>query len=278
MTWILAGLAAAAVAILATVLIERFGGRLGGLLATLPTTIVPATVGLWGRSADAGVFADALFAVPAGMLVNALFLVVWRVAPRWLPGWSLGLRLAAICLISLTVWGLAAAATLALLEGLRADGSLLAVGWLTTLGIAAAGAAACRGAVPAPRGSRGVPLAVLLSRGLFAGLAVGAAVWLVDVAGPMLAGLASVFPAIFLTTMVSLWLAQGEAVPAGAVGPMILGSTSVALFAMLAAHTVPALGVAPGCGVAWLLSAGLVNWPAWALWLRRQPEALSAAD
>ena len=39
---LLAGL----VAIGATVAIERFGGRIGGLLATVPTTIVPASIGM----------------------------------------------------------------------------------------------------------------------------------------------------------------------------------------------------------------------------------------
>ena len=39
---------------------------------------------------------------------------------------------------------------------------------------------------------------------------------------------------IFLTTMVSLWLSQGEAVPSGAVGPMMLGASSVAVYALLA--------------------------------------------
>ncbi|MCP4793368.1 MAG: hypothetical protein GY882_08585 [Actinomycetia bacterium] len=39
------------------------------------------------------------------------------------------------------------------------------------------------------------------------------------------------FPAIFMTTMVGLWLSQGPDVPLGAAGPMLLGSTSVAVYA-----------------------------------------------
>ena len=37
---------AGVVAIGATVAVERFGGRLGGVLSALPTTIVPASLGL----------------------------------------------------------------------------------------------------------------------------------------------------------------------------------------------------------------------------------------
>ena len=41
--------------------------------------------------------------------------------------------------------------------------------------------------------------------------------------GSIAAGVTAVFPAIFMTTMISLWLSQGEAVQVGAVGPMMLG-------------------------------------------------------
>ena len=81
-------------------------------------------------------------------------------------------------------------------------------------------------------------------------------------------GIASIFPAIYLTTMASLWLGQGEAVPAGAVGPMMLGSTSVGAFALLAIVCLPALGPWPGAAIAWLVSVGCVSLPGF-VWLRR---------
>ena len=40
-------------------------------------------------------------------------------------------------------------------------------------------------------------------------------------------GIFSIFPAIFLTTMVALTLAQGVQVQAGAVGPMMLATTEL---------------------------------------------------
>ena len=76
--------------------------------------------------------------------------------------------------------------------------------------------------------------------------------------------------------MVALWLAQGEAVGAGAVGPMMLGATSVAVFSLLAIHTVPALGLAAGCAVSWVGAAGLVTWPAWR-WLGAPARRLAPA-
>jgi hypothetical protein len=53
------------------------------------------------------------------------------------------------------------------------------------------------------------------------------------------AGLASAFPAIYGTTMVSLWWSQGSHVQSGAVGPMILGGTAVSGFAMSFAEYFP---------------------------------------
>ena len=75
-----AALFAGIVAILSTVLLERIGGALGGIV-TLPTTIVPASVGIWSEVLDASSFSSAMSMVPIGMLLNLLFLGVWRVSP-----------------------------------------------------------------------------------------------------------------------------------------------------------------------------------------------------
>jgi hypothetical protein len=79
--------------------------------------------------------------------------------------------------------------------------------------------------------------------------------------------MASVFPAIFLTSMVALWIAQGEDVPSGAVGPMMLGAMSVSFYALLATHTLPEYGVILGSAITWVASIGSISVPA-AFWLR----------
>jgi hypothetical protein len=109
---------------------------------------------------------------------------------------------------------------------------------------------------------------VLLARGMMAALAIGVAVWLSGLGKPLLAGLASVFPAIFLTSMVALWLAQGPTVPRGAAGPMMLGGASVAVYANVAMWSLPAFGVLLGSLIAWLVSVGGWSLPAFAV-LRR---------
>ena len=77
--------------------------------------------------------------------------------------------------------------------------------------------------------------------------------------------------------MVSLWFSQGEAVQGGAVGPMMLGSASVAAFAMAAAWTLPAFGPLLGTVAAWLAAVALFTAPAW-WWLQRRADAKPRAN
>lgn len=269
---------AGTVAIAVTVAVERLGGRLGGVLGTLPSTIVPASIGILLQASDPRAFGDAMSAVPVGMVVNACFLWTWRVLPGRLPDASLGPRLALMVAVSLSVWaGLAGTATAAL-AGLRGFGvSPLGVGvagLALTLGV---GLVAVRDAVPAPRGARRVGWLTLLGRGVLAAVAIGGSAWLARHGGGLLAGMASVFPAIFLTTMVSLWWSQGEAVPTGAVGPMMLGSSSVAAYALLAAWALPAFGPWSGAACAWGCAVVGVTLPAawWAARPRRADAGLA---
>jgi len=268
-TILLPALLAGGVAIGATVAIERFGGRLGGILATLPTTIVPASLGLWAHQQDPALFADAMHSVPGGMLLNACFLWLWRALPPRLPSTSRSTRLGMMIAFSLGCWGLGAVGLVTLQERLLEQSLGLSwYAWGLTIAILFGGLWAARDPRPAPKGRRKVGTVALLSRGIFAAIAIGASIALSDIAGPLVAGVAAVFPAIFLTTMVSIWLAQGEDVQAGAVGPMMLGSTSVSVYALASVWLFPALGPALGSGGAWILSIVLVSVPCW-MWTRR---------
>ncbi len=260
---------AGAVAIGVTLAIEKWGGVVGGFLGTLPTTIIPAAVGMRLNLGSDASFADAMLAAPAGMLLNAGFLFLWRALPGRLPAWSIAARLAVMVVVSLSAWFASAVALVVAIQTLRRTGvSMTAFGIAVTATIASVGVLACLRPLPAPRGSRRVGPGVLLARGALAAGAIAVSVWIASLGGTLSAGVASVFPAIFLTTMVALWVAQGEAVPAGAVGPMMLGSTSVAVYALVASESLPALGLVLGSVVAWLVAAACVTLPA-TVWLSR---------
>lgn len=274
MSIIVSALLAGVVAIGVTVAIERLGGIVGGFLGTLPSTIVPAAAGIWAASSDVASFQLAMAAVPAGMLANAMFLWSWRAVPPSLPALPLPQRLALMGVISMGWWAVwAALLTGAMGQVPQASG--LAVGWAVLVVAAVVGVVACLGQPSADGSARRVPPAVLVGRGVLAAAAIAVAVLLAELGSPVLAGMASVFPAIFVTTMVSLWWSQGEAVPAGAVGPMMLGSTAVSAYALVAAWTIPMAGLAAGSGLAWGIAAIGVTLPA-TTWLRRRQGAPTA--
>ena len=272
--------AAGLVAVLVTVAIERWGGRIGGLLGTLPTTIVPAAAGIWWQTLDPVAFGDAMAITPVGMWVDVLFLLSWRLLPPRLPArWPSTVRLAVLVGASLALWFGAAAMGVATLDQLRSMGvGLLPVGAVAMVLSVAMGAWACRRNPPSPAGNRVVGPATLVARGLLAAVAIGAAVLLARVVGPLLSGVMAVFPAIFLTTMVSLWFSQGERVQAGAVGPMMLGASSVSAYALFCAWTIPLWGVPAGSAMAWFAAVCTVTVPAWR-WLAMLSERrLGLAD
>ncbi len=271
---LIAGLAAITV----TVVIEKWGGLHGGALATVPSTIIPAAIGIWYGSESVETFQSAMYIVPLGLVVNGLFLYMWRILPSRIPHHPLTLRLTMISTLSLIVWAAAAAAGIELFIRLIAIGvpSLtLAVAWLCTGLIF--GLLSTRTHRPTPRGKRKVSTLTLVARGLAAAISIGAAVWLAGIGIPLLSGIMTIFPAIFLTSMVALWLAQGEAVPAGAIGPMIFGAQSVSLFAILVAslypHTSTIVGLSVTTMAAWVVSVGAVNLPVW-YYLRSRSEGV----
>ena len=261
---------AALVAVGVTVAIERWGGVVGGLLGTLPTTIVPASIGFTQQAADQQALVNALCATPPGMLLNVGFLWLWRVLPRRIAIRATFPRVTLLLTLTLSAWGGFATVFVLGMDRLGSVGiSMPILGGAAALLMLIAGILACSRRPPAPSAKRAVRGAVLISRGLLAGAAIGVAVWMVNVAGPIAAGVASVFPAIFLTTMVSLSLAHGDRVQVGAVGPMMLGSSSVSAYALLAAWLIPAIGLTTGAVAAWMLGVLTTTLPAW-LWLNRQ--------
>lgn len=263
-----AALFAGIVATAVTVAIERFGGRVGGLLGTLPTTIVPASVGIWVQTDNHEAFQAAMDATPAGMLVDALFLWAWRALPPRLPDMPLKAMLGLMTVLTLGLWLLIAWPTV--LIGNRFDvGNTLPFGLVSMALLVGVGIAGTLGSTPTPRGHRRVSWVTLVLRGVFAATAIGVAVWIADVAGPVAAGIAAVFPAIFFTSMASLWLAQGHAVPAGAVGPMMLGASSVGAYALFAHALFPTVGPAMGAVLSWLAAVVTTTVPAW-MWLERR--------
>ena len=85
------------------------------------------------------------------------------------------------------------------------------------------GVALCWRLPPTPAGKNKVKWYVHLARGFVASLAIFASGVLSQSGSGVAAGAVSTFPAMFITTMVSVSLAQGTDVSTGAIGPLLLG-------------------------------------------------------
>ena len=260
-TIILSALFAGFVAILVTVAIEKWGGIIGGVLGTLPTTIVPAAMGMYIEAGSEDL-ATSMSLIPFWMLLNALFVATWVVYPRMKEGVTLGQMIFA----SLGFWTvLAVLMTISLSEALNhfSERSVGIAGLVCLVGL---GLWMTWIPIEAPKGRNPVTKFVLMMRGLAAATAIGIAVLFSGMGMPLVAGLAAVFPAIFLTTMVALWIAQGSDVPTGAAGPMMLGGSSVAMYSLIASWALPEYGIYLGSAICWIASVLLTSLPAYS-WL-----------
>lgn len=231
---LLSGLFAGVVAIAVTRCIEVFGGTLGAILATTPSTVIAASLGL--ASVYSGqALRMSLFSVAPGMCVNAGFLAVWKyLPPRLPPTWSRVKTCLVLSAASLSVWAVGALFIVYLSRGSRRD-----YGTVQATGYAACAIAFCIGlfiCLSQPlqnvKGTNKVPLKHVLLRGVMASCAIAVAVLIASL-DEVAAGLTSTFPAIFLTTQVSLFLQQTSALTMSSIGPMIMGSVSVGIYAIL---------------------------------------------
>lgn len=264
------------VAVLSTIAVERLGGAVGGVISSIPTTIVPAAIGIWAAGDDIDGFRRAMAFVPVGILLNAGYLLLWRVIPAAVRRRTRSRLLAWTLTLSLGAWMAAAAAIMAMHDLVQptVSQSMVAGGVALIAGIAL-GIAANQRPHPAPKGAHRVSPIVLLARGVAAAIIIGFALVLRRSGLPVASGIASVFPVIFTTIMVATWLAQGAHVPTGAVGPLMLGTLSVSAYALLAAALFPLMPLALAAAVCWLGAVMIASVPAYA-YLRHRRHVAAA--
>jgi hypothetical protein len=217
-----------------TMATERFGSRRGGLLVTLPSTIIVALFFI-GLENGSGMAAETAMMVPAGMGVNIIFLVVFISTVRHGLGKAL--------LASMGAWFLLAA----ILYFLDPGNLAVALG-LYGLAAIAAGLWLRSRHQYAQEGGRSIryrPREVLF-RGVFAGTVIAIAVFMTKTGGPVLGSILSVFPAIFLSTMIILYTRQGEKFTGATGRSMIPGTVNVVVYAVAAYFLFPEFGTVAG--------------------------------
>lgn len=227
---------------MSTVVTERLGTKVGAVVTTLPSTLV---VALFFMAVEEGpdLAADAALVVPAEMGINVVFLAVFvSASSRGLPV-AIGAALGVWALLSAGLFLLEPGA-LPLSLVLFACPLLLATAWLRA-----------RHRFDQQEGRRIVYTpGEIAFRGLFAGAMISVSVAAASLSGPVLGGILSVFPAIFTSTMVILYLRQGREFT-GATGTlMILGSANVVVYSIVVVLAFPTLGATVGTVVALALS------------------------
>jgi len=165
-TVLVAALMAGIVATTVTVLIEKYGGVVGGILGTIPTTIIPASIGMASEGGNEALIVS-LAIVPAGMLINAIFLSIWALLPDKLPKtWSQNSSLIFTSIISLIIWALVGLFTIEIIErAIDNDYSPEEISIVGIILVGSLGIAMCWNLKPAPKGKNSVSKKILAARG-----------------------------------------------------------------------------------------------------------------
>lgn len=215
------------IAIVMAICIERFGGAVGGIISSVPTTILPTTYVFFSDSSKNNIEqSESLFAAPIGIFAtNLFFLPVWKILPAKLEKRMKNVTLTLFTLfISLVAW-FVSAVFMTWLETVVSNAGIpiWAFSIVVMLICVVVGTILCWSLPPTPKGKNHVKWYIHCIRGLAAFLCICCTSLLNSSGLGLFAGAFSGFPAIFSTSIVSVSLAQGASVSTGAVGPMIIG-------------------------------------------------------
>ncbi len=228
---------------LATMVSEKLGTKVGGMVGNLPSTILTSLLFI-GITQTPSFAAEATVTVPLGMFLSTIFLFVFiSLASR-----GLWLALAG----GLTAWTLLAIAASFFQETGRIAWTLLyfsgAIGTYLlvekVLKIPSLG-----------RIKRRYSAGQILFRALFAGSVVGASVLIARTGSAFWAGLFASFPAMMLSAMVILSLSAGFPFAQATGKVMLLASTNIVIYSFVAGALFPVVGLWWGTLVSYVVAA-----------------------
>ncbi len=222
---------------------ERFGTHVGGVIAGFPSTIAVALLSI-GLVSGPEAASEATDVVPLVVGFNGLFLVGFAVFAR--RGLLRGLGGA------LLVWFLLSLAVV--LSGFRDFAVSIAV-FLVLLFV-------ChdllwrRMDLPAFGGGRFRPtIGRMVSRAVFSGSVIALAAYLSKATGPIVGGVFSVFPAVFVSTLFIASRSRGVEFARALTKPlMVSGMINVAVYGVCVRYVYPILGLPLGTAAAFVVS------------------------
>jgi hypothetical protein len=225
-----------------TVLAEKYGTKIGGLIAGLPSTILISLFFIaWTQSTRVAVDATTIVPIIGG--INCLFIVAYIVLLRlnfWL---ALG---GAFLVWSLLSFGL-------VLAGFNSfDISLISYVCLVIIShnIVEKG---LKVRSESGKQMRYTPV-ILFFRAVFSGFIIVFAVVVTKVGGPLLGGMFVMFPAMFVGMIFMTYFSQGAAFSAAVMKSSILGAISVVVYGIAVRYTYIPFGLIGGTGISILVS------------------------
>ncbi|MDR4989387.1 MAG: DUF3147 family protein [Bacteroidales bacterium] len=230
---------------LATVLSEKLGSRLGGMIGNLPSTIFTSLLFI-GITQSPDFAAEATVSVPLGMFLSTMFLFLF-------------ISLVHKGILFAVVVGLSAWVLLALVFSFFQDASM--VSWLVLYVLGAVFtyflAEKVQNIPSQQKVVRNYSSRQLVFRALFAGSVVGCSVLIAHAGSTFWAGIMASFPAMMLSSMVILSLSAGQAFAKATGKIMLLASTNIVLYSLVAGLLFPLVGIWMGTLAAYAAS---VTW------------------
>ncbi len=231
----------ALVVILITVIAEKYGTKVGGILGTLPSTIVIAFVfitvnrGLIFASNSAAV-------VPAEMGINILFLLSFVILIKY--------PIFITTVVSLLIWSIMSSALYySALGNIYISIIIYIISLLFSfLMLEYKFQVRSTGSVKVEYTKQKI-----IMRGILAGVVISISVLLSNISA-VLSGIFSVFPAIFLSTMLISAYEHGADFVGGMAKAMILGTLSVTSYAVMISIMYPSYGLIVGTIVAYVVA------------------------
>ncbi len=228
----------------ATLLADKHGTKIGGLMTGLPSTALISLFFIgWTQSPGAAVEATTI--IPLIGAVNAVFLLVYIILVRknfWTALSS-----------SLFFWGLSSSALVLLNFN---DFSLSLIVYFLVVPISFF--IIEKGIKVKSKTARKIAntFGAIVFRGVFSGMIIALAVVMGKIGGPLLGGMFAMFPAMFTGTLLITFLAQGPLFSSAMMKVALISAISVVIYAISVRYTYLPLGLLGGTLVSIIVSFG----------------------
>ncbi len=238
---ILPFLLSACIVIIITVLAEKFGTKTGGIFGTLPSTIIIAYAFI---AHNKGLFfaSEAVAVVPAELGINLLFLFTFILTAKRYQYYAV--------LFALIVWILGSVTLFVLnLSNIFLSLSIFLICLLITISILEK-----KIQIKSQQKVQvHYDLKKMILRGVLAGMIISLSVLLSNV-NAVISGIFSVFPAIFISTIVIQLREHGPAFAIGMAKSMMIGISSVCTYAVLIHFLYPLYGIVIGSSIGFCIA------------------------